>query len=49
MKNESKKSYAKVYWVIAIILIVLLGGFLLFSKTNTYRTLLQKRDYDKGI
>ncbi len=48
MKNEGKKSYAKVYWTVAIILIVLFGGFLLFRKTNTYQTLLQERDYNKG-
>lgn len=48
MKDESKNSKTKVYWAIAIILIVLIGGFLLFSKTNTYKTFLQERDYSKG-
>lgn len=48
MKNESKNSKAKVYWIIGIILIVLVGGSLLFTQTNTSKTLLQERDYNKG-
>jgi hypothetical protein len=48
MKNESKKSYAKVYWAVGIILIVLVGGLIFFTQTNTYKTLLQERDYNKG-
>lgn len=38
----------KVYWIVGIILIVLIGGFLIFTRTNNYKTLVAEGDYNKG-
>ncbi len=54
MEKENKKtSKTKIYWVIGIIVLIALGlGYLYFSQTNTYKTLVppdtKSADYNKG-
>jgi hypothetical protein len=49
MNEKSKKtSKVKILLTVGIIILILVAGFLLFTQTNTYKTLLQERDYNKG-